>query len=555
MKRFFSSIHGLVSVALIFVLTSSMFASPVRAAEPLFFTPPAGETESFIMLTTGQTYALFCTVALDGTGPRTLHAVAVPSRASKVLFRGINQNCSDYHVYTNAGDTYAVFVAQAVGASRPELWQVSLSGTSMPRSITGPLATGMTVSSIDISRDGHWIAYSIAPVPSGLNYFERTQAMYLAPGDGSSPARQLPVIPANSNVYVIGGIFAPDSQTVVYVSDQDGGHYDWYVHAIGVNAGATSRRLSPASCGHIDISGCIAPITADSRYTFANLVTGVNGAAAGLYRLDISATTPSGLRLSNALEFGRFRLVDGGRYAVAPFNDNTTPENYMVLSVSGSPAAHRVLDPMPADRTGVEGSAVMTCGGTCVLFLVKGGISTGAIELWRASADESAAPAPIFTIPAETTGPWAGQIQDTIIQVAASPDGSRAIVMTRDSTNSTLNLYSVPTTGGAAVHLAEWPNALNVSVQWAMLQGNQHVALIDSPDAATSSQQLVRLDLSVADGPRTPLSTLTRSGISSTALNRYVLYGDLDGFHLADGLADVFDDLYPHTLSLPSLQK
>lgn len=555
MKNASSFANRIASSGLIVVLAFSQIAAPLpaRAAESLFFTPPAGETASFVSLTSGQTYALFCSVAEAGTGARTLHAVAIPTGATKVLFRGINQICYDYHGYSNAGDSYIVFVAQAQGASRPELWQVSLSSSSAPRSITGPLPTGMTVSTIDVSPDGRWIAYSIAPVPTGLNYYERTQAMYLVPSDGSAPPRQLPVIPANSNVYVIDNRFTPDSQTIVFASDEGGAHYEWNLRAIGINPGAVSRRLTPTSCGQGDISGCFGPITPDSRYTLANLVAG-NGSPAGLYRIDLAAGSPSGLRLSDALSVGALRLIDNGQYAVTYINDQVLPPNHMVLALDGSPIAHRVLDPMPVNRNGVTND-VTACGGSCFLFLVKGSQSVGAVEVWRAAADGAAAPAPVFTVPAETTGPWAGQILDEIIKLSVSPDGSRAIIMTRDSTNSTLNLYAVPTGGGSAIHLAEWPSVQSVSVQWAMLQGNQHVALIDSPDAATSSQQLVRLDLSVVDGPRTSLSTLTRSGISSVALNRYIVYGDLDGFHLADGLTDVFVDLYPQTLSLPSLLK
>lgn len=543
------------TLALSLVATFLGFPRNAWAADLPFFTPPAGETATYLHLSTSETYALFCTAALDGTGPRTLHAVAIPTGSAHALFQAVNLTCNNFDVITNQGDTYALFPAQAPGATGVELWQVDLSGGRPPRSLSGPLPVGMTISSFNPSPDGRWITYMVAPVPTGMNYFERTQGMYLIASESPAPARAIPVIPASSNVYVIYGRFTPDSQTVIYMTDQYSGHYNWDVAAVSVADGAVPRRLSPVSCGYIDLSGCFGPFTADSQYTFMNHATSANGLAEGVYRLSVYAGTPTGVRLSGSADLSSMKLMDHDRYLVTR-HLSTQPDNIAIMPVNGSQAAHLVLDPVPAGISGADRPTMISCGDNCLVFAVKGGMYDQTIGVWRGSLDAATSPTPLFTVSAETLGPWAGQILDSIIDIQAAPDGSRVIVTVKDSVSSTLDLYAIPSSGGAATHLGAWPNVMNAYMALTPLLGNRHVALIDSPDSsAPPPHQLVRLSVEDVDGPRTPLSTLTVNNVAAVARQRYILVAETDEYYLLDALQDVFDDLYPHTLNLPGVLK
>lgn len=525
------------------------------AAETPFFTPPAGEATTYLHLSSGETYALFCTSAVDGTGPRTLHAVAIPAGSAHSLFQAVNLTCNNFSVITNQGDTYALFRAQASGASGVELWQVDLSGSHPARSLSGPLPVGMTISSFNASPDGRWITYEVAPVPTGMNYFERAQGVYLIASDGSSPARALPVIPAGSNVYVVYGHFTPDSQTVIYMTDEYSGHYNWDIAAISVVDGAAPRRLSPVSCGNIDLSGHFGPFTSDSQFTFMNHATGSMGLAAGLYRLNVYGGAPTGIRLTDQIIPSNLSLMGNDRYLVTRYLD-THPNNISIVPVNGSQAAYPILDPIPAGTSGADRPTLYSCGGTCLVFTVKGGMYDQTIGVWRGSLDAATSPTPLFTVPAETIGPWAGQILDAITEFQASPDGSRVIVTVKDSVSSTLALYAVPSSGGAATPLGAWPSVMNAYTALTPLLGNRHVALIDSPDSsAPPPHQLVRLSVDVADGPRTPLSTLPVNNVLAVAGHRYILVADTAGYYLVDALQDVFTTIFPNRLLITSLHK
>lgn len=527
------------------VLSSLGFAlgptSAVRSAEAPFFTPPAGHYASFIKYSDGKTFVFFCVHPLDADYPQTLFAVSIFTRRARQIAQTTDNGCAYGSPVTDAGDTFVVFAAHLVGTSGLQLWKASLTQDAPAQSITGPIAAGSTIGTQEISANGQWIEYPITTYQSG-NFVERALGVYVVPSDGSSGPRALPIIP-NESTWILAGEFTADSQTLLYLSDQSSGHYIWDLYAIAVDGSTPARRVTPAAC--TQSSACWGPMTRDSRYMYISLSQPGNGATPGIYRVDLKSSMPDWFRVGAAVSTSSIRLTADERFILGAATDGQGHATIVSQPVDGGEPV-LLMDTFPPNSQGVGGS-VIACNDDCIVMKIDGQSAGSGIALYQAPLDGSTPAQPVFSVPPETEGFYAGQVRDVLHRLDAAPDGTRVIFSVKSDDNSEMDLYALPTDGSApATRIAHWTGLSGATDAWAPLLGGRYIAVIDEPGYGQTPKKLMRLATTVADGPRTLLSDAANFGIGAylwTPDHRHILLSGDDGnWYLEDALLSTLQE-------------
>lgn len=537
--------------AAVLLFAVSLGAAPVRAADIPFFTPPVGEAASLIKFSDGKSYVFFCSRPLSGNGPNSLYAVSTHTRKSRFILQSTDLYCTAGSPVTDLADTFVVVAANAVGSSGTEIWKASLAGTGPAESIAGPAAVGTAIRTPEISPDGRWIEYSIVSAQSGYTY-RRALSVNIIPSDGSGGSRVLPIVP-NDSTWVLAGQFTPDSQTLLYLSDESSGHYIWDLYAVAVDGQTPPRRVTPASCE--ETAGCWGPITHDSQFIFMNLFAPGGGAAPGIYRVSLHAPTPTWVRVGNTVGHSTLTLSVDEHRLLGQLTDGSNHWNTISIDPSGIEPPALLLHDFPIESQGLIQSHV-GCGGSCLAMVVDGPSSVQGSMVYRAPVDGSTPAQLLFSVPPETQGLYAGQVRDSIRRMDVSPDGSRIVVSVPSDDHSELDLYAFPIDGSApAIRIAHWAGLIDSADAWTPLFGGTQVAVIDEPGYGETPKNFVRVSTSEADGPRTLLSDAAAFGLGAylwTADGRRILLSGDDGnYYLIDALWSAL----PVRTWLPTLQR
>lgn len=544
-------------LALIVLFVASVNAPVARAAEaPIPFNIGADKTVGFDQFSPSGAHLLFCVVPNSGVGTRSLYTVDAATQAVVKLLDTDDSSCALAYKAFTLDEERLFMLAPAVGTTDRQLWSATVNGSRATFSVSGRAPSGYEVDYFDFSPDGRWVVYEVRKVFSGQQYYEKQLGIYVAPTDGSAPARQLPIQPSDPAKYTLPYIITPDSTALLFVSDVDGASYDWNLYAVNLDGATGPKRLTPQPCGTLNTSyyQCFGAITADSRYSYVG-VNGVSGVADGLYRVSLTGATPYWQPVSTTPMAGSLVLND--TYLIGHYLSN-----FRTMPVDGSQAPHTLVASLPTGVTFIEFlssglKSSTACGGTCVILLGTNGTSQPAFVIYRAPLDGSAPAQLLYSVPRPGSD-FVGVIRGATL----SPDRSRVFFQVDHSTTHELELYSLPVDGSSpAQRMAQWPGQPDpgyITGLWALMGNGRHVAAIDPPSSTVyfpSATQLLHLvDSSLVDGPRQLVSDIPLNGllVGSPNGNQVLVYGSNPGAYY---LLDMRDTLYPQRLYVPLVRK
>lgn len=485
---------------------------------------------------------------MSGAGTRGIYAVDATTLNAVTLFETEPSFCSNSVKGFDSTGNQIFFLAAAPGTTDKQLWRAPLDGSAAASSVSGRAPTGYQVEWFDISPNGLWIDYDIRQ--TSMSSGQQQLGVYIAPTNGSAPARQLPNPPTTPSRAVYIHRFTPDSSMLLVASEGSGTEVEGNLYAFDLVNPTTARRLTPQSCG--SVFDCMGPITSDSRYTYLS-IGGVSGVADGLYSVSLTGATPSWERVSANRMSGA--LVVNDTYLVGAYLSS-----YQSMPANGSRAPQLLVDPLPTGISGTTlGSASLlgsiACGGTCLILLGTSQHSSKPAQIYRAPLDGSAPAQLLFSVT-----PSGSDYRDWISEATLSPDGSRIVFrVDREQTNE-VELLSLPVDGSAAAHrVAGWP-ALTpgylTTNTWAMLGNGRHLLAIDPPVSTfyhpTANPEIKLLDTQLTDGSRQSVSSLDATTVAvSPKRYQVVAQTGQNAFFIVDAL----DLLLPERVYLPTLRR
>lgn len=517
-------------------------SAALAAVAPIQFGLTPEQYAAFDQFSPTGAHLLFCVVPNSGTGLKFIEVVDAATQAAIKLFESDSFSCSLTNKVFTPDEQRLFFLAPATGNTDKQLWRATTDGAQVTASVSGRAPAGYEVSWFELSPDGLWVVYDIRHIASAMNYVEHQLGLYIAPTDGSAPARALAIQPTDPAKYVIGQGFTPDSAMYLYTSDQDGAAYQWNLYAVAVDGQSTPRRLTPQPCAESALSyyQCHGPITRDSQDAFLSLST---SSATGLYRVSLNSSSAT------------WRFVRNTRGDQLVLNDTRilayTTTNITTMPVDGSSAPQDAVVPLPSGAqspTGTPGNSptsATACMGACRV-VPWFGPNSNAQWIYRIALDGVTPAQPLFAAPG--AGTFSGS---RITRMSLTRDKTQVFFEVANEGNTLAELYVLPVDGSASAHrVASWVTTFAGMTLWAPLADGRYVAVVDlTPDP--HAVQVV--DSTVVDGPRLPGPSVGFLGgmAGASPSGREVLVSGSAGWFLVDALTSVL----PNRLYLASLRR
>ena len=473
---------------------------------------PASVLFSTPSVSRGLSRAFACAGLLMCASLTSVSALAAaPIKLSGTMAPGGNVSSSfgvdDIFIAVAGTPRRAVFLADRETNGVIELWSVPLTGGA-PTKLSGTMVSGGSVSTVKMSPDGNFVAFSSNRVSTGK------RELWLSPVDGSAA----PVNLSNSAL-ATGGVsqfdWSPNSQRVVFMADRDvAGNLDLYSV---LTSGSLTKLSSAMTVGGLAVAEF--KISNDStRVVFRGDLSSDN--VFELYSVPINGGSAF-VRISGsflaAASVNSFLLTPDSARAVFLMNRDDSAKVELYSNTLIAPSA------TPAKLSG---------------FLVLGGdvtdirVSANSQRAVFMAFKDSATTREVYSAPIDgVSGPALVKISGTMVaggsalfsRLAVSTDSQRVVFIADKDLDGVLSLYVAPiATANAAVRLSEAPQ-VGISVD----------SFVISPDAQrvvfsmTSPAKLFSVPVNggaVADltAPTTAASAFLGTNVSATG---YRIFG------------------------------
>ena len=370
-------------------------------------------------------YVLFVTLLLT-------MLVSIPVHAATLKLSTPNPNGDGVSYFEVSPDSqFVVYITDHDTPNIYELYSVPISGGA-PINLNIPLNANADIDGFYISPDSQWVVY-FADVETD-NVFEP----YSVPIDGSSTSVKLNTsFPVGSSGVSEVTYISPDSQSVVYIADQDTN--DMYeLYRVPINGGTPTKLNGPLVADGNVFSFAITP---DGNHV--------------IYRAD--------QEINDMYELYRVPLTGGNAVKLASVLDNDGDiSNYYLISPDSTYvvyAADREVDDeielfsVPvAGGTSEQLNASLPLGGDVALDFAISPDSSRVVYIAEQEVDEREE---IYSVP--ITGGTPVKLNKNLLanrdvseDFVISPDSSRVVYFADQDTDEVKELYSVPLAGPAA---------------------------------------------------------------------------------------------------------